>query len=306
VLVFAVSDKGGTGRSVTGCNVAYRLALRGHDVCYLDFDFGSPTSGAIFGIETASHGTEPGKGLHAFFDGRTTDPVQLDVWARSGRRKLRRDPLSDGRLVLVPGDRGGGEFPVHDEQNDLCAELFLRLDEEFDIILVDLSAGRSYAAEMSLAVTARAALAAVPARWLVFHRWTRQHIIAAAGLAFEANGLLDVGQRLGHNRLALEDAMRFVRTAMLDPRSRQLAGLRATQAAWLQETNRDLQELAAKLRVGRSVLLAEVPLDPLLQWREQLITDDDVHTARIANEETTRSFDLVAQRLVDTPYWSEP
>ena len=35
MLVFATSDKGGTGRSVTSSNVAYRRALQGSDVCYL-------------------------------------------------------------------------------------------------------------------------------------------------------------------------------------------------------------------------------------------------------------------------------
>ncbi|ADP80132.1 SCO2523 family variant P-loop protein [Pseudofrankia inefficax] len=304
MLVFAVSDKGGTGRSVTGCNVAYRLALRGHDVCYLDFDFGSPTSGAIFGIEMASHGTASGAGLHSYFAGQASEPEQIDIWSRSDRRELRRHPLSSGRLVLVPGDKGGGEFPASNGLADQCRRLFLRLDDEFDVIFVDLSAGRSYAAEMSLAATASDALAAVRARWLLFHRWTRQHIIAAAGLAFEENGLLDVGKRCGHDRVELEDAMRFVRTAVLDPGSAQLAGLRPTQAAWLQDCNRDLQELAAKLGVGRTALLAEVPLDPLLQWREQLITDNDVHLAGVANTETTQAFDQVARRLVDDVFWS--
>jgi len=56
MLLFATSDKGGTGRSVTGSNVVYRRALQGGDVCYVDFDFGSPTSGAIFGISGLSRG----------------------------------------------------------------------------------------------------------------------------------------------------------------------------------------------------------------------------------------------------------
>ena len=44
MFVFAASDKGGTGRSVTSSNLLYRSALQGNDVCYLDFDFGSPTA----------------------------------------------------------------------------------------------------------------------------------------------------------------------------------------------------------------------------------------------------------------------
>ena len=50
MLLIATSDKGGTGRSVTGSNVVYRRALQGGDVCYVDFDFGSPTAGAVFGL----------------------------------------------------------------------------------------------------------------------------------------------------------------------------------------------------------------------------------------------------------------
>ena len=34
--------------------------------------------------------------------------------------------------------------------------------------------------------------------------------------------------------------------------------------------------MAAERRVGRAAMLGSVPLDPVLQWREQLITDSDV------------------------------
>ena len=69
MLVFATSDKGGTGRSVTSSNIIYRRALQGGDVCYLDFDFGSPTAGSIFQINTVSRGTEAG-GLHSYLRGK--------------------------------------------------------------------------------------------------------------------------------------------------------------------------------------------------------------------------------------------
>ncbi len=55
-------------------------------------------------------------------------------------------------------------------------------------MIVDLSAGRSYATDMVLAATALEEMREVPARWLVFHRWTRQHIIAASGLVFGKAG----------------------------------------------------------------------------------------------------------------------
>ncbi|MFD1051900.1 hypothetical protein ACFQ1S_43240, partial [Kibdelosporangium lantanae] len=60
MLVFATSDKGGTGRSVTSCNLVYRKSLQGSDVCYVDFDFGSPTAGAVFQIPAVETGTDAG------------------------------------------------------------------------------------------------------------------------------------------------------------------------------------------------------------------------------------------------------
>ncbi|CAM5676884.1 DNA-binding protein OS=Streptomyces fumanus OX=67302 GN=GCM10018772_03070 PE=4 SV=1 [Streptomyces fumanus] len=57
MLVFAASDKGGTGRSVTSANLAYQRALNGDHVAYVDFDFGSPTAAAVFDVPDAVRGT---------------------------------------------------------------------------------------------------------------------------------------------------------------------------------------------------------------------------------------------------------
>ncbi|GIF00402.1 hypothetical protein Ari01nite_78660 [Paractinoplanes rishiriensis] len=64
MLVFAASDKGGTGRSVTSANLLHQAALLGDDVCFLDFDFdfGAPTAGANFGLNGFERGTGPGRG----------------------------------------------------------------------------------------------------------------------------------------------------------------------------------------------------------------------------------------------------
>ena len=80
MLLFATSDKGGTGRSVTGSNVMYRRALQGGDVCYVDFDFGSPTAGAIFGISALNRGTPPREVVPTpYLQGRS--PVE-ELWDR--------------------------------------------------------------------------------------------------------------------------------------------------------------------------------------------------------------------------------
>ncbi|MFC4535464.1 SCO2523 family variant P-loop protein [Sphaerisporangium dianthi] len=302
MLVFAISDKGGTGRSVTGTNIVYRRALQGNDVCYLDFDFGSPTVGAIFNVGSADRGTDLG-GLHSYLLNKAPEPHRIDVWTESDREGLRAKPAGAGRLVFLPGDVGGGEFPIKPDVVGRCVRLFTRLREEFDLCLVDLSAGRSYAAHMVLAATAQPELAATPFRWLVFHRWTRQHIIAAAGLVYGPRGLLEVGVERGHERSALTDRIRFVRTAVVEPDAPELSPLRPTQLAWLGDCNRELQELARKHRVGRTVMLGKVPLDPVLQWREQLISDEDVWATQIANARTVEAFDELAKKIVDDSAW---
>jgi hypothetical protein len=302
VLVFATSDKGGTGRSVTSSNVVYRRAVQGSDVCYLDFDFGSPTVGAIFNVTRAISGTPDG-GLHSYFRGERNEPERLDVWSESDSANLRDRPLGAGRLVLFPGDTGGADFSLNQDVVQRCVRLFLRLEEEFELCLVDLSAGRSSAIEMVLAATAAPELRPVITRWLVFHRWTRQHIIAASGLVYGDRGILDIGANRGHDRETLNDSIRFVRTAVVDPNSPELAGLRPAQVAWLRDTHRDLQELAGRYKLGRTTMLGRVPLDPVLQWREQLISDNDTYASEIANRGTVEAFELLARLLVDDSAW---
>ena len=302
MLIFVTSDKGGTGRSVTGANVAYRYALQGHDSGYLDFDFGSPTAGSIFDLPDAVAGVAAG-GLHSYLIDGNPRPQRLDVWSESQRDVLRGRPVGAGRLVLLPGDSGRGEFGSSPEIVDRCARLLLRADEEFDLVLVDLSAGRSYATEIVLSATARPELRGVRARWLVFHRWTRQHIVAASSLVQGPQGILETGEQHGHRRAELRRAIRFVRTAVLDPAAPEQAGLRPEQLAWLHVCNQRLQDLAARSGVGRSTVLAEVPLDPVLQWQEQLLSNDDVWLHRVANQRTVSAFEELAKKIDDDVAW---
>ncbi|GIE32606.1 DNA-binding protein [Actinoplanes italicus] len=306
MLVFAASDKGGTGRSVTSCNVVYRSALAGSNVCYLDFDFGSPTAGSIFQITDAARGVRKG-GLHSYLLDTNVAPTgeakRIDVWSRSARASLRQRPPGSGKLMLFPGDEDGGEFGPDKEALRRCVHLFQALDEEFDMCLIDLSAGRSYATQLVLEATADPALRGVTARWLVFHRWTRQHIPAAGGLVYGPNGILEVGVDAGHDRERLRAAIKFVRTAVVDPDSVELSGLRPAQVAWLRDCDEDLRNLAATWQVGRSAVIGTVPLDPVLQWREQLISDDDVVARDIANSSTVEAFGELSRRLAVDDDW---
>jgi hypothetical protein len=298
MLVFAASDKGGAGRSVTSSNVAYRRALQGGDCCYLDFDFGSPTSGVIFDLPHALAGVAEG-GLHSYLVDGTAGPRRIDIWTESERDVLSVRPAGAGRLTLLPGDIGSGEFSIRPGVVDRCVDLLVQADAEYDLVIVDLSAGRSYATEIVLTATAAPALRNVEARWLIFHRWTRQHIIAAAGLVHGSQGILQTGTQLGHDPVALQAAVQFVRTAVLDPASPGQAVLRPEQLAWLDVCNRRLQDLAGREKAGRSSVLGQIPFDPALQWQEQLLCDNDVWLHRTANQGTIDAFDDLAKKIVD-------
>jgi len=304
VLIFAASDKGGTGRSVTSANLAYHRALAGDDVCYLDFDFGSPTAAAVFDVVDARQATED-RGLHAYLTGEVSEPARIDIWAHTEHQVLRDPPPGCGRLVLMPGDVGGGEFATTGDHVRLCVDLLMKLYYEFDLVVVDLSAGRSYAVDMVLEATAQPEMSGITARWLVFHRWTRQHVSAAAGLVFGKRGIVAGGVARGHDEEALRAAIRFVRAAVPDPESPLWSQVSPTQSAWMRKTDGDLKQLASTQGIGYSQVLGSVPLEPVLQWREQLITDEDVLDSQIANMETWRALNRLAARLTDDKYWEQ-
>ena len=303
MLVFATSDKGGTGRSVTSCNIAYQAALQARNTAYVDFDFGSPTAGTIFSLDDVSRGTTEG-GVHSLLRGEVIEPHRLDVWHEAERSSIRSRPDGAGDLVLYPGDSGGGEFVSTPDTVQRCLDFFGRLESEFDLSIIDLSAGRSYATEIVLEVLARPEMANVTSRWLIFHRWTRQHIVAANGLVNGENGIIAAGVGMGHDTDRLTASIRFVRTAFVDPDGEALRGLAAAQIAWLHQCNNDLHRMAGDLRVGRTRMIGEVPLDPMLQWREQILTSTDTRVRKVANLATVEAFATLARDLFRDEAWT--
>ncbi|MDA1359140.1 SCO2523 family variant P-loop protein [Glycomyces luteolus] len=299
MIIFSTSGKGGTGRTVVSCNLAYRRALQGANVCYVDFDFGSPTAGAVFAIDELDHGTY-GNGIHEYLQDLASEPERHSVWTMSDREALQARPDGAGELVLCPGDADGSEFPGDETTVDRCVNLLQELSREFDLVVIDLSAGRSHATELVMSATARPELANLPWRWIVHHRWTRQHVIAAHSLVYGERGLVDTGSALGEDyQRKLLASIRYVRTAVVDPDGADLAGLKPTQIRWLRRIDGDLHQLAARLKLGRMNLLGAVPLDPVLQWREQIVTDADIDTLDIANQETVKAFSELAVRAAE-------
>ncbi|MFD6391217.1 SCO2523 family variant P-loop protein [Nocardia sp. NPDC060259] len=300
ILVFATSDKGGTGRSVTSCNIAYRLWMSGLDVAYVDFDFGSPTAGALFEISGAERGVTEGSGLHSYLSGAINEPVRLNVVRETDRTELRRDAPRGRSLVLLPGEIGGGEFGYDDVSVVRAATLLGQLMTEFDVVIVDLSAGRSAALDIALGATASAVLSNRKRRWLVFHRWTRQHVLAASGLVHGPHGILATAAARGHNKAAFQASMRCVRTAVAESDSTRAVD--SAQDTWVKVQAEALQKLANKEEIGAAMLLGQTPIEPMLQWREQIILDNDVG-ARLANPSTVDAYTKLARHLTDPAIW---
>jgi len=308
MIVFATSDKGGTGRSVTSCNMAYRLAMgRNLKVAYLDFDFGSPTAGALFEVSSVEEGTASGAGLHSYLEGRTPVPERVIVRTSTDREALRAQ-RSRGGLTLFPGDKGGGETvtatpPVVER----CVDLLKELDTQFPVVIVDLSSGRSAAMKIALEATCPANMVQNKVYWLVFHRWTRQHVMAANSLVWGVDGIVQSGEaartsgRAWYAEGQLESRIRYVRTAVpsLEDAATAIGG---PQAAWVQKQDDALRSFAARKRLGEGKVLGETPVEPVLQWREQIILDTDVN-AHIANRPTVDAFEELARALVDENTW---
>nr|BFE56577.1 SCO2523 family variant P-loop protein [Dactylosporangium thailandense] len=299
MLAFACAVDGGSGRSVTGANLLFRSALQGRDVCYLDLD--PPTARALFRVEEPLGGIDDS--VHEYLESRVAEPRRIDVWSESERETLRRPDRGTGRMVLLPGGRAD-DVTADPRTIDRFAVLLLRLEEEFDTTLVSLPAGRCHSLDMALAATAGPQLHRVEARWLVFHRWTRQHVVNTSDFVHGDRGLLHIGVARGHDRDALLQATRMVRTGVTEPSGPELAGLRPAQIAWLQGANENLQRFASRRGIGRVNLLGAVPHDPVLQWREQIITDDDVNLTGVANQATVDAFTLLAGRLADDEVWA--
>jgi hypothetical protein len=101
----------------------------------------------------------------------------------------------------------------------------------------------------------------------------------------------------------LRDSIRFVRAAVPAPESPLWAHVPLAQSEWMRRCDRDLTELAAELDLGYARLLGKIPLEPVLQWREQLITDDDVLASKVAGMATRQALEDLSAALVDDEAW---
>lgn len=273
-----LSHKGGTGRTVTTANVAYRLALTGSDVCCVDLDLTSATFGAVLDLPDLEAGAD--QGVEHFLPLRngevrlpvsasTDKPVVKNVWRN-------RDPnirqTGEIRFDILPGNR---EHAALHEDLDLVGkhlgDLLRHLSGTYDCVLVDVRSGESNAAGALLH-------SGIPdLRWVVFHRHTHQHLTATVDLVSKL-------QAAGADDIAL------VPTAVINPKQ-----LAVKNTSWFMENHAAIRgQFSDQLRgVER---LEEIPIEPLLQLRECIVTNDDRESGR-AHPDTVRAFEQLAKRF---------
>jgi len=66
--------------------------------------------------------------------------------------------------------------------------------------------------------------------------------------------------------------------------------------------NEELKKLAQRNMIGNSVTLGSTPMEPVLQWREQVVSDTDL-ADNIANVATVEAFSELAYKLTDEKMW---
>jgi hypothetical protein len=270
-----ISHKGGTGRTTTTANVAYQLALRNRSVCCLDLDLDSPTFGAVAGLPGLEQGAEVGVHdfLHAPGELNPRPPelaidALVDLWENN--HLPRPGVARAGRLRLLPGgrERLGLRLVPTEQQGRILSRILSALQDEYDHILLDVRSGASDTVEAVLA--ANDEIQAI--QWLVFFRWTSQHLAGAADLC---------------ERLANAGAEpRLVRTAFENPEK---------MGSWFKEQHRALTRRASET-LGDWEILTDIPVERMLQWKESIITEEDVR-AGVAGSAIVESYGQLATRL---------
>lgn len=286
-LFACISHKGGTGRTVTTANIAYHLAAEGHDVCIVDLDLASPTLGAVVGLSDISAGALDSKGIHNILYGDVIpENVELllrDVWESPDISGFHS--FSSGEFRLLPGTNGGSDMLLSYERSEERERLRRVLQEllaRYEFVFCDLRSGIGSVAHTFVSSPVAEKVYA----WILFHRWTRQHLA----------GVIDLAQRL-NEAVAIEPSPRFmtVRTAKIDPES-----VPPGSRTWINQRDDELWAEHKKLSSATNselTNLGTIPSELLLQWNECILTEALLGSTTA--KATADSFRDVATRLVE-------
>ena len=286
-LFACISHKGGTGRTVSTANLAYHLALRGRDVCILDLDLASPTLGAVVGLDDIATGAEVG--IHNILAGRLqpeeVEELERNVWNSSDINRHYK-PESHGRFRVVPGTIKGADRVMEEDYpkfRDRLSRVLTDLRARYEYVFCDLRSGIGPVPEAFLWEKIASQLDS----WLLFYRWTHQHLYGVADLASELSDKTDRPLGEGNPRFL------SVRTAVI-----KVDSVPIESRLWIGRRDDHLRERSKGLaRLTRPPLenIGAIPLDMILQWSESILTTD--HAELVGNSLTLKAFDRLAEKL---------
>lgn len=288
--IFAVtSHKGGTGRSTTTANVAYQLACQGESVCIVDLDLASPTFGAILELSGLEAGADLGihdllprhsRGVNRVIDApippNEAAELCVSVADYSSSAAVRMDlQAQSGRFDLLPGKREMNEnLAEFDVMGAVLDSILEELVDHYDYVFLDVSSGTDSA--LYALAQGRTDLT-----WVVFYRWTPQHLAGFARLILELRDQMGQENILG------------VRTAFINPTVYQ----GTNGYAWFAEQNRSLEQLARSLLQERDPTVATISRDDTLLWKEGILSAVEYGTMC---EDVIRDYEMLLEHLKDS------
>ncbi|MBX9745501.1 MAG: hypothetical protein K2X34_01270, partial [Hyphomonadaceae bacterium] len=210
----------------------------------------------------------------------------IDIWTGEPFKNAALS-AAKGKLQLLPGKRLGGDGYKAEQMADVIRNVIEQvvLSGPADIVICDLRSGISEPFQaFSLP---EFGLQDIVAAYVFHFRWTPQQL----------NGLSDMLSPQIREGLPLEK-VRFIKTAV---QTVDAFEERPDFVNWLNRGGGELEtQFAAILAaVGASesdAVLGEVPMDPLLQWRETIITDALVDKG-VALPQTVRAFESISERI---------
>ena len=286
-LLACISHKGGTGRTVSTANIAYHLARRGRDVCILDLDLASPTLGAVVGLDNIAAGAKVG--IHNILTGELqpekVSELERNVWESPDINEHYR-PEIHGKFCVVPGTRTGGDAVMgtdNPEARSRLSRVLTDLGSRYEYVFCDLRSGIGPVSEAFLWDRIAYQLHS----WLLFYRWTHQHLHGVEDLAIALSENTD--RPLGRTN------PRFlsVRTAVIE-----IGRVPSESRTWIAQRHDRLRERSRRLEASTEPPLENVgtiPLDLVLQWSESILTLE--HAAVVGNSDTLKAFENLAAIL---------
>lgn len=297
-VVIGVSYKGGSGRTTTMANVAYRLALSSvNSVCMVDLDLGAPTLGAVLELAGYESGTKVGRGIHSFLPNPQTGNRQREVRALLEDKELLVDVQSN---CASPGVRDAlrslGDDPSfrvllgEAEWRDIASpesldvpinEVVETLALRWPYTFVDVGAGTD---SQLLALTRHHRPA--ERTWAVFYRWTPQHVRGTAHL---------IEQLLAGN--VPREMIRTVRVARgTPPPDLEGTPVEIAAARWVHDQDAETERIASEVGLDEYPV-TDIPRSEILYWRDGIIATEALPSLADASRELIDSYRRLAKDL---------